>query len=185
MLLRHLAGTASFLPHGIIATRSSTPLRLSECSPQPARLTTLRGRHKRAAQGWETNADGTVWTITLRPGVMFHNGDELTAEDVVASLERWRRVGPKGPALDELERFEIIDDHTLALHFSSPKGRFLLLLLGSDENKAVIMPKEVAEASPEGGTLSEVVGTGPYRFVEYRGRPVRAAGAVRRLRGAQ
>ena len=102
------------------------------------------------------------------PGVMFHNGDELTAEDVVASLERWRRVGPKGPALDELERFEIIDDHTLALHFSSPKGRFLLLLLGSDENKAVIMPKEVAEASPEGGTLSEVVGTGPYRFVEYR-----------------
>ena len=120
------------------------------------------------AESWETNADGTVWTIRLRTGVMFHNGDELMADDVVASLERWRRVGPKGPALDELEQFEIIDDHTLAMHFSSPKGRFLLLLLGSDENKAVIMPKEVAEASPEGGTLSEVVGTGPYRFVEYR-----------------
>ena len=120
------------------------------------------------AASWETNADGTVWTIRLRPGVMFHNGDELMAEDVVASLQRWRRVGPKGPALDELERFEIIDDHTLAMHFSSPKGRFLLMLLGSDENKAVIMPKGVAEASPEGGTLSEVVGTGPYRFIEYR-----------------
>ena len=52
------------------------------------------------------------------------------------------------------------------MHFSSPKGRFLLLLLGSDENKAVIMPKEVAGV--HGGTLSEVVGTGPYRFAEYR-----------------
>ena len=42
------------------------------------------------------------------------------------------------------------------------------MLMGSDENKAVIMPKEVAEASPDAGTLSEVVGTGPYSFVEYR-----------------
>ena len=49
MLLRQVAGTASFRPLGIVATRSSTPLRLSECSPQPARLTPLRGRRKRAA----------------------------------------------------------------------------------------------------------------------------------------
>lgn len=43
----------------------------------------------------------------------------------------------------------------------------LTLLLGSDENKAVIMPKAVAEASPTPGQLTEVVGTGPYSFVEY------------------
>ena len=55
MLLRQVAGTASFRPLGIVATRSSTPLRLSECSPQPARLTPLRGRRKRAAPIQFTN----------------------------------------------------------------------------------------------------------------------------------
>ena len=51
MLLRHLAGTASFRPLGIVATRSSTPLRLSECSPQPARLTpTARSSQKSRTQ---------------------------------------------------------------------------------------------------------------------------------------
>ncbi len=120
------------------------------------------------AESFEVNEDGTVWTFKLREGVLFHNGDELKAEDVVASLERWAEIGPKGAALKDLDRFEIVDDYTLEMHFNVTVGRFLLLALGSDENKAVIMPKEVAEASPDAGVLSEVIGTGPYEFVEHR-----------------
>ncbi len=120
------------------------------------------------ADTFEANEDGTLWTFKLREGVKFHNGDELKAEDVVASLERWREVGPKGPALKDLDRMGVVDDYTLNMHFNVPMGRFLLLILGSDENKAVIMPKEVAEASPTAGQLSEVIGTGPYKFVEHR-----------------
>lgn len=117
---------------------------------------------------YEVSDDGRAWTFRLRQGVRFHDGSELHSDDVVASLERWARIGPKGSALAGLERYEIVDDYTVTMHFVEPMGRSLLLALGSDENKAVIMPKEVAEASPTAGTLSAVIGTGPYRFVEYR-----------------
>ena len=120
------------------------------------------------AESFEVNEDGTEWTFHLRQGVLFHNGDELKADDVVASLERWAAVGPKGAALKDLDRFEIVDDYTVKMVFNVTVGRFLLLALGSDENKAVIMPAEVAAASPNAGELSEIVGTGPYQFVEYR-----------------
>ena len=137
------------------------------------------------AESWETNADGTVWTIRLRPGVMFHNGDELSAEDVVASLERWRRVGPKGPALDELERFEIIDDLTLATALLEPQGP-----LPADADG---LGREQGRDHAQGGGRGVAGGRHPERGGRHRSLqlrrvprgPVRAAGAVRRLRGAQ
>jgi len=117
---------------------------------------------------FEASEDGTTWTFRLREGVMFHNGDTLDSADVKASLDRWREVGPKGSGLDGLSSIETPDDLTVVMNFDEPMGRFLLLLLGSDENKAVVMPAEIALASTTPGQLSEVVGTGPYRFVEYR-----------------
>jgi ABC-type transport system substrate-binding protein len=120
------------------------------------------------AESIDPGSGGTLWTFKLRKGVLFHNGKEMGAADVQASLERWRRVGPKGTIFKNLERFEIADKYTLRMHFKEPIGRSLLLALGSDENKAIIMPKEIAEASPEATKLSEVIGTGPYRFVENK-----------------
>ena len=111
---------------------------------------------------------GKVWTFKLREGVKFHNGDTLDSSDVKASLERWRTVGPKGAGLASLASIDTPDANTVVLSFNDPMGQFLLLLLGSDENKAVIMPKEIAEASTTPGQLTGVVGTGPYRFVEYQ-----------------
>ncbi len=120
------------------------------------------------AESAEASDDGKTWTIKLRPGVIFHNGQTLTSEDVKASLERWRTVGPKGAGLSSMTSIDLPDDLTVVLNFGEPMGRFLLLLLGSDENKAVIMPRSIAEASTDPGQLTEVIGTGPYRFVEYR-----------------
>lgn len=117
---------------------------------------------------YAVSEDGRSWTFGLRAGVRFHNGDSLQAGDVKASLERWRRVGPKGSGLAGLVAIETPDTRTVVLRFDRPMGQFLLLLLGSDENKAVIMPAEVADASRTPGLLTEVVGTGPYRFAEYR-----------------
>jgi len=120
------------------------------------------------AEWWKVSDDKMTWTFGLRKGVLFHNGKEMTAEDVKASIERWRKVGPKGAMLQDLQEIKIIDKHTVQFRFNVPMGRFLFLILGADENKAVIMPKEIAEASPQGGVLTEIVGTGPYQFVEYK-----------------
>ena len=43
--------------------------------------------------------DGLTHTITLRKGVKFHNGREMVADDVVASLQRWMEVLPRGKAV--------------------------------------------------------------------------------------
>lgn len=40
------------------------------------------------AESWEVSADGTVWTFKIRPGVKFHNGEDLTASDVAYSFQR-------------------------------------------------------------------------------------------------
>lgn len=120
------------------------------------------------AESYDISSDGKVWTVRLRKGVLFHNGKELGAEDVVASINRWRKVGPKGPALNSLEKFETPDKYTVKMFFTEPQGRALMVTLGSDENKCVIYPKEVCDASPTTGKLSEVIGTGPYMFAEYK-----------------
>jgi peptide/nickel transport system substrate-binding protein len=119
------------------------------------------------AESVEATPDGLKWTFKLRSGVKFHNGDVMDAGDVKASIERWRTVGPKGPGLAALTSIETPSDDTVVLNFGTPMGRFLLLMMGSDENKCVIMPKEIAEASTTPGQLTEVIGTGPYKFVEY------------------
>jgi len=118
------------------------------------------------AESYEASEGGRVWTFHLREGVLFHNLKEMTSADVKASVERWLRVGPKGQAL-QVDSIETPDDYTVVMHFPEPLGQTLLILLGSDENKCVIMPKEVVDASPEANKLSEIVGTGPYKWTEY------------------
>ncbi len=120
------------------------------------------------AEAWDVSEDKLIWTFNLRKGVKFHNGRELNADDVKSSLERWRRVSPRGVMLNHLREIVIADKHTVRMFFDQPIGRFLLLILAADESKAVIMPKEIADSSPQGGALTEIVGTGPYQFEEYR-----------------
>ena len=105
------------------------------------------------ADSWQASADSLVWTFNLRKGVLFHNGEEMTSADAKSSIERWQKVGPKGPSL-KTDRIETPDKYTVKMYFKQPIGQTLLLLLGSDENKCVIMPKEVADSSPESGKLS-------------------------------
>ena len=119
------------------------------------------------AESYQASSDGKTWTFKLRKGVLFHNLKEMTAEDVIASIKRWQKVGPKGASL-ETNKIEALDKYTVRLNFKDPIGQTLLLLLGSDENKCVIMPKEVAEASPTSGNLTEIIGTGPYKWDEYK-----------------
>ena len=112
------------------------------------------------------SADGRTHTFKLRRGVLFHNGKEMTAEDVVASLVRWGKVGSRGAVVfRHVETVTAPDKYTVVMSLKEPFAP-LLAFLALPSSMAAIMPKEIAEATPA-GPVTEFIGTGPYRFVEW------------------
>jgi len=119
------------------------------------------------AEGHTTSDGGRRYTITLRKGVRFHNGKEMTAADVVPSLNRWGKISTPGkPLWKNVEAVEAKDPYTVVIHLKEPSGS-LLFGLGRPNAGAVIYPKEVVDAAGE-GQVKDVIGTGPYRFVEHK-----------------
>ena len=59
---------------------------------------------------YETSPDGKTWTFTLRDGLEFHDGQPVTSEDVLASLQRWSRRDTMGQKLASfVEKWEPVD----------------------------------------------------------------------------
>ena len=103
--------------------------------------------------------------ITLRKGVKFHNGKEMTAADAVASLKRWGQVATLGRVLwPNVVSIEAKDSYTVVLSLKQPSGS---LIYGLSDASAVIYTREVAETAGA-NQVNEVIGTGPYRFVEHK-----------------
>lgn len=109
------------------------------------------------------SADGKLYSITLRSGVKLHNGRDLNADDVVASLKRWMEVSPRGKSV-AAQVADLTAKGPLALEISMKNAYApLLSQLAMASGMAGIMAKE-SLAQP----LREYVGTGPYRFKERR-----------------
>ena len=109
------------------------------------------------------SADGKRYSITLRKGVQLHNGREMNAEDVVASLKRWMEVSPRGKALSkDVAELVANGSHGVEITLKAPYAP-LLPQLAMPSGMAAIMAKE-SIATP----LKEFVGTGPYKFKERR-----------------
>ena len=116
------------------------------------------------AEGWEWSDDGLTLTVTLRQGVRFHNGDEMTSEDVVYSLDRVRTMGPRASEFAQVTEIVAVDPYTVEIHLSEPTA-VLLGALANPIAPAVIYP--AGEAERQGGSITAPVGTGPFRFVEW------------------
>ncbi|MGH7159051.1 MAG: ABC transporter substrate-binding protein [Acetobacteraceae bacterium] len=119
------------------------------------------------ATSWQPNQDGSVWTFTLRPGVTFHDGSPMTADDVVASIERLANPKNGSSALSVFKGVlsaggtRKVDDHTVAFHLDGSCGNFPYYV-SSDNYNAIIMPK-----SYKGDFEQSWVGTGPFRIEKY------------------
>jgi glutathione transport system substrate-binding protein len=117
------------------------------------------------ATKWESNADGTVWTFTIRKGVTFHDGTALTPEAVVASFDRLLnpKAGLAGAARfqDVINSAKVVGNDQVQFNLKNPYPAFLALLA---ESQAGI----VSPTAAKNGTLDRKAdGTGPYKFVEW------------------
>lgn len=118
------------------------------------------------AESIEKSDDGLSYTFKLRTGVKFHNGKEMTSEDVVASMNRWLEQSARAKLLLSGSTFEAVDESTVVLKMQNVASDVLDIMAGRGQFPA-IYPKEVIEgAGPEG--ITEYIGTGPFKFGEWK-----------------
>ncbi|MBM3340364.1 MAG: hypothetical protein FJY62_10340, partial [Betaproteobacteria bacterium] len=115
-------------------------------------------------ESWLVSPDKKVWEFKLRNGLEFHDGNPVTSEDVIASLNRWGKRDAMGVAMFTfVDKLEVISANRFRIVFKEPCG-FVLEALGKpSSNVPFIMPKRIAETDPF-KQITEHVGSGPYTF---------------------
>jgi peptide/nickel transport system substrate-binding protein len=117
------------------------------------------------ATSWKWMSD-TILEFTLRRGVRFHNGDELTADDVKYSFERALDPAKKltwGGQLRGIKTVQIFDAATVRVITEKPLPALVRLLAGF-----AIVPRRYVESVGDQAFAAAPVGTGPWRFVEWK-----------------
>ncbi len=121
------------------------------------------------ASGDEASDDGKVITIRLRDDVVFHNGQAMTAEDVVASLKRWGEHGSRGKLLfANVADVSASGTHEVTLTFSNPFGPWKNLMAFINGGPAIYPASIASNADGSPIATEDYIGTGPYMFSEWR-----------------
>ena len=116
----------------------------------------------------EVSSDGLVYTFKLRPGVKFHNGDDLTAEDVKFSFERL--LAPNSgysytSQIETIKKVEAVDPLTVRFTLSQRTGPFLVYMAFPGSS---IVPKKLVQSGHD--LNAKPIGSGPFKFVSYEPR---------------
>jgi ABC-type transport system substrate-binding protein len=120
------------------------------------------------AERWETSTDGKLYTFKLRRGVRFHNGQEMTSDDVAWTINYLKN--PKNAAFGRqrilmVNRAEPADRYTLRVYLNQPHGGFLAAL--TQIKAGIVVPKDSLEETPRNVDRFPA-GTGPFKFVEWQ-----------------
>ena len=117
------------------------------------------------AESWTAAEDGLSYEFVLRKGVLFHNGEPVTAEDVKFSYERYR-----GASHDMMKAriasIDLVDPQRVHFHLKEPWPDFLTFY-GSATGAGWIVPKKYIEKVGEDGFKKAPIGAGPYKFVSF------------------
>ena len=108
------------------------------------------------AESYTVSEDRLTYTFTLREGVKFHNGDEVTAEDVVYSISRCADTTDGTPlveAFSVIQSVEAVDARTVAITIAEPSNEFISYMT------TAILPADYDQQD------TAPVGTGPFKFV--------------------
>jgi peptide/nickel transport system substrate-binding protein len=153
---------------------SSTGIEASEFAPlynqlvQYSELSPTNAIVEDLASNWEVNGDGTIYTFTIHDNVKFTDGEDLTSDDVVFSLNRMVEEGKPRPRAGLLRNYyqssRALDPYTVEVTLKFPAAAFLPVL-GIEYMK--ILPKHVVEAGVDITVGENVVGSGPFIFSRF------------------
>ncbi|MGH7154619.1 MAG: ABC transporter substrate-binding protein, partial [Acetobacteraceae bacterium] len=116
-------------------------------------------------QAWERSDDGLTYRFSLRPGLHFHDGSEVTTRDVIASLRRML-LGDTTNQLfaSHVAGMDRIDDRAFVLRLREPFA-FVEFLLGGGNNISGAIMREKEAETPPSSPVRNLIGSGPFRFL--------------------
>ncbi len=115
-------------------------------------------------EGFTSEDNARRWTLRLRHGLRFHDGEPVLARDCVASLKRWMVRDPIGQTIAaRMDSLEATDDRTLVFRLNKPFAS-LPYALAKTQPSPVIMPARIAATDPY-RQITEIIGSGPFRWV--------------------
>lgn len=118
--------------------------------------------HPQMAERAEVSGNELTWTFTLREGLVFHDGSPVRAADAVASVRRWSQKDPFGQTLAALTAsMAALDDRRFQIVLKRPFKQMLFALAARN---VFVMPERIV-SRPASEQFTEVIGSGPYRFL--------------------
>jgi len=111
---------------------------------------------------WEAISD-TVFEFTIHEGVLFHNGEEVTAEDIAASWEFVKQWPDARTSRESIVEFEVVGPYTIRVDTEIPNA---MLFADLTHHSNMVMPKSLIDAGHD--FVEQPIGTGPFVFEEWR-----------------
>src|SRR5579864_452605 len=119
-----------------------------------------------AAETYNLSPDGLTWTFNIRKDIKFHNGDPLTAADVVFSLQYFgskESTNPWSPyILKNNESITAPDDYTVIYKAQRPEWPLKIPFC-----ETLIVPKNYFNSVGQDGFIANPIGSGPYKYVNH------------------
>ncbi len=116
------------------------------------------------ADGAVTDDGGKTWRITLRSGLIFHDGEKVLARDAAASIRRWGARDGFGQALlAASDEIGAVDDRTILFRLKAPFPLLPDALAKTPPSMCPVMPERLASTDPF-KQIQEMIGSGPYRY---------------------
>ena len=120
---------------------------------------------------YDVSADKLTYTMTLRDGLLWHDGKPVTAEDCVASIKRWAQKDSMGlKMMSFVKDLAVVDAKTFKIVLKEQTGLILPALGKPSSNVPFMMPKRVAD-TPASEQISDFTGSGPFVFKRDEWKP--------------